>query len=247
MPSSARSFKHKHYVIKENCFAALAKIGNETIDHVISDPPYNISSEAKQTMVGPEIVPAMFGDWDCETKEDYDKLFGNLLTELARVCKPGANCLLWLDKAYCGVGFFAAEKYGWTPRNIIAAVKTNPSRRLRKTNVKSGWEGCLWLSKGPAQEVNWDVSKKQDRNVIHYSIGHDKVSSHPTEKYESMIEPLVDMYTQKEDVVLDPFCGSGTIGVVCKKKGRYSINIDVKEEYINMVIKRLSTTASPII
>lgn len=227
-------------------FDVLATLADDSVDHIITDPPYNISSKAKQTMVGPNIVTAEFGDWDCEDKDSYDQMFQKLITELCRIAKPGANALIWLDRAYAGVGWFHAEKCGWTPRNIIAAVKRNPTPRLRTKNLKSAWEACLWLSKGVVKSLTWDKSQKHDQNVIFYNIGSEKVSDHPTEKYESMIEPLVEMYTNEGDLVLDPFGGSGTTAVVCKKKNRDFVISEKNPRWIDVAIRRIDSTAKPL-
>lgn len=219
---------------------------SNSVDHIITDPPYNISSDAKQTMVGPNIVPAQFGLWDCMTKDQYDVWFTELMTELLRIAKPNANALIWLDKAYAGVAWFMAENIGWNPRNIIAAVKKNPSRRMRN-NIKSAWESCLWLSKGPVKTLNKNHSTLWDQNVIYYNIGVDKKTDHPNEKYESMIEPLIEMYTNTGDIVLDTFCGSGSIAVTCKKKNRRYIAADYDLKWIDVTHKRLDSTSFPLL
>lgn len=232
-------------VVLGDALEALRSLSNASIDHTITDPPYNISGDEKQTMVGPNIVPAKFGDWDCKTKIEYDQLIKDLLAELLRVSKNGANALLWLDRPYAGYTWFMAEEIGWKARNIIAAVKRNPCRKMNRHNVKSAWEACLWLSKGPVKTCKWDTSKLLDRNVIFYNIGQ-KVTTHPNEKSEAMIEPLVEMYTNEGDVVLDPFCGSGTTAIVCKKKNRDCIAIDSDPKCIEMTTRRLDTTSKPI-
>lgn len=234
-------------ILQIDAFELLKKLPDASIDHVITDPPYNISDKAKQTMVGPNIVPAMFGDWDCMDKKEYEKLFQTFLIELLRVVKDGANALIWLDRPFAGVAWFMAEEIGWKPRNIIAAIKRNPTRKLRQTNIKSAWESCLWLSKGPVKTLNWNPSKELERNVFFYNIGAEKVTDHPTEKYESMIEPLVEMYSNEGDVVFDPFCGSGTTAVVCKKKKRQFIGSDKNEKWIQTTKRRLDTTVDPIL
>lgn len=235
-----------HKVILGKALDVLKTIPDASIDHIITDPPYNISSKAKQTMKGPNIVTAEFGSWDCETKEEYDRLFVELLKEYYRVCKNGANALIWLDKAYSGVAWFQAESLGWHPSNIIAAVKKNPSPRKRKKNVKSAWESCLWLSKGPVKTCNWNVCPNLNSNVMFYNIGAEKVSDHPNEKYESMIEPLVERYTNEGDTVLDTYCGSGTVAFVCKKKNRKSISIDYDKKWADFTLRRLDSITDPI-
>jgi DNA modification methylase len=236
----------EHILIHGNTFELIKTIPSESIDHIITDPPYNISGNEKQTMVGPNIVNAQFGSWDCKSKEEYDETFKYLLKEMFRVCKKNANALIWLDKAYCGVAWFHSIEIGWNPRNIIAAIKRNPAKRMRSNNLKSGYESCLWLSKGPVKTLHYNKSEQLDRNYFFYNIGVDKVTKHPTEKYESMIEPLVTMYTNEGDVVFDPFAGSGTTAVVCKKKNRSCTAIEADQKWIEVAQQRLDITTKPL-
>ena len=62
---------------------------------------------------------------------------------------------------------------------------------------------------------------------------------HPTQKPEYLLERIILASTKKGDVVLDPFCGSGTTGVVSGKYGRQFIGIDNNEEYLDIAKRRL--------
>ena len=236
----------EYKIILGDSLQVLKTIPESTIDHIITDPPYNISSKTKQTMVGPSIVTAEFGEWDCLSKEEYDKWFEELLKSMHRIAKKGANALIWLDRAYAGVAWFMAEGTGWNPRNLFAAVKKNPVPSRRGKNLNSAWEACLWLSKGPVKTLNTNSQLGLDKNVFFYNIGIDKKTSHPTEKYESMIEPLVEMYTNEGDVVLDPFSGSGTVAVVCKKKNRGCLAIEKDSKWVELTERRIDATSRPL-
>jgi site-specific DNA-methyltransferase (adenine-specific) len=62
---------------------------------------------------------------------------------------------------------------------------------------------------------------------------------HPTQKPEVVIKRLIEIYTKEGDVILDPFVGSGTTMIVCKKLGRSSIGIEINPEYVEIAKKRL--------
>ena len=66
-----------------------------------------------------------------------------------------------------------------------------------------------------------------------------KEGKHPTQKPEYLLERIILASTEKGQVILDPFCGSGTTGVAAKKYGRYFIGIDNCEEYLQITQKRL--------
>jgi site-specific DNA-methyltransferase (adenine-specific) len=67
---------------------------------------------------------------------------------------------------------------------------------------------------------------------------------HPTQKPRYLLERIVLASTQEEDVILDPFCGSGTTGVEAIRLGRKFIGIDISEEYLQISKKRLERVAN---
>ncbi len=72
------------------------------------------------------------------------------------------------------------------------------------------------------------------------------VTSHPTEKPEKLLERIIQLGSKLGDMVLDPFMGSGTTGVVAKKLGRNFIGVEIKEEYFCMAEKRISAASKKI-
>lgn len=67
---------------------------------------------------------------------------------------------------------------------------------------------------------------------------------HPTQKPEYLLERIVLASTEEGQVVLDPFCGSGTTGVEALQFGRKFIGIDVSEEYLEISKRRLEKVAN---
>jgi hypothetical protein len=70
-------------------------------------------------------------------------------------------------------------------------------------------------------------------------VGKAEQTGHPAQKPVKVIEPLLKMTTIEGDLVLDPMCGSGTTGVVCRELTRRAILCDTSEEYVAMTEKRL--------
>ena len=66
-----------------------------------------------------------------------------------------------------------------------------------------------------------------------------KCGKHPTQKPEYLLEKIVLASTEKGQIILDPFCGSGTTGVEAVRFGRKFIGIDLSEEYLQITKKRL--------
>jgi len=91
--------------------------------------------------------------------------------------------------------------------------------------------------------------KKSTFNVLHWSsltgIFTDSFLSkpaHPYAKPETLIERLLLIYTRPGDLVFDPFMGSGTVGVLCKKHGRRYVGCEIVKEYYDMAVERVTNT-----
>ncbi|MFQ5804487.1 MAG: DNA-methyltransferase [Candidatus Methylomirabilales bacterium] len=76
-------------------------------------------------------------------------------------------------------------------------------------------------------------------------VGKNENVGHPAQKPLKVFEPLILMSTDVGDVVLDPMCGSGTTGVVCRDWGRRAILCDASHEYVEMTEKRLGMERVP--
>lgn len=75
-------------------------------------------------------------------------------------------------------------------------------------------------------------------SVLNFPCGRGK--EHPTEKPIKLFEYLVKVSSNENDIVLDPFAGSGTTGVACKNLNRNYILIEKEPEYIDIINKRLN-------
>ena len=131
-------------------------------------------------------------------------------------------------------------------------------------SVIRGWRSaqlaCLHIAKTPAKLypehfLNGAQLELQSQGKLRYMpgpvsvievpllvgfVGRNEQVGHPAQKPLKTIEPLVLMTTKEGDTVLDPMCGSGTTGVVCKALERRAILCDASEEYTRMAEKRLS-------
>ena len=87
-------------------------------------------------------------------------------------------------------------------------------------------------------ELAWTTFDKPSKTFEHNRIGN--VNGHPTEKPLPLMIWCVESYSQPNDLILDPFCGSGTTCVAARKLGRRYIGIDISSEYCEIARKRLA-------
>jgi len=127
---------------------------------------------------------------------------------------------------------------GWRPAQFACLHIAKPSAKLYLEHFLNGAQtekqrqGKLRYMPGPPSVI--------ETPLLVGFVGRSEQVGHPAQKPIEVIEPLVLMTTKEGDTVLDPMCGSGTTGVVCRKLGRQAILCDVSEEYTCMTEKRLN-------
>lgn len=132
----------------------------------------------------------------------------------------------------------------------MAKFKPNASPLLSANRFAPSTE-LIWLaSKSKKYYFNYDLAKKlnggkQMRNLLTLNAERHK-TEHPTEKPETLLERLILFGTQENDIVLDPFMGSGTTGVVAKRLNRSFIGTEIDEKYFAISSERIAQTNTNI-
>jgi hypothetical protein len=111
-----------------------------------------------------------------------------------------------------------------------------PEHFLNEAQLEKQKEGKLRYMPGPPSVIDVPLN-------IGF-VGKNEQTSHPAQKPEKVIEPLILMTTKEGDTVLDPMCGSGTTGAVCSRLGRRAILCDISEEYTCITERRLGIRRS---
>ncbi|MFA6190664.1 MAG: site-specific DNA-methyltransferase [Candidatus Staskawiczbacteria bacterium] len=241
-------------LIKGDCLEILKNIPSNSINLIITDPPYNISKENNNRDRSKAWNPVMrresklnfdFGDWDNKTREEFLGFTKEWLKECCRVLKEGGTIISFFNKEDVSFLGWEAKNFGIRTRTIFTWHKTNPTPSFRKVNYLSACE-FLWV--GSKEGKTWTFNfKKQNEmhNFFQSSNGSGyKETKHPTEKPLSLIKHLIEIHSNEGDVILDCFAGSGTIGKACLETGRNFILIEKEEEYINMIKERLKDYAT---
>lgn len=224
-------------IIQGDCFKVLPTLKTNSIDLLLTDPPYNIAEQGKITWVRGKAKNNIEA-WGKDFNDDYsDKVYSEQMLELAkqsyRILKRNGSLITFFDrgKPYNLAPFYRLLNF----KNMICFIKKNPAPHLRKNNYRSGFEQAAWFSK-PQYKINF-ISQKSMVNVFKGSSN--KKTNHPTEKYEWMIKPLIERHSDRGDIILDPFLGSGTTMKVCQDWGRSCIGIEIEPEYCEMAKDRV--------
>jgi len=252
-------FSKGDFVLYQNdCLKLLAQLPENSIDMIFADPPYFLSSGSFTCQNG-RMVSVKKGDWDLSNGLSRDFEFHLEWTRAChRVLKP--NGTIWISGTYhsiyqCGVAL-QINKYHIL--NDIAWFKPNASPNLSCRFFTASHETLIWARKDKKgkhkfnyklmKENNWpeDFIKKpklQMRSVwaIYPPKKEEKIfGKHPTQKPIDLLLRVVLASTDKGDIVLDPFTGSSTTGLVCALNKRKFIGIDTEKKYLDLSIKRLN-------
>ena len=248
----------KNSIKQGNSLELLKMIPDKSVDLVFADPPYNL--QLKDTLYRPDqtSVEAVTNDWDkFSTYQAYDKFSLEWLTECKRVLKDSGA--LWVIGSYHNILRLGTsiQNLGFWILNDIIWHKTNPMPNFKGTRFTNAHETLLWCTKSRKAKYTFNYQNlkelnegKQMRSDWHIPIcaGKERLResnnqrSHPTQKPEALLYRIILASTQKNDLILDPFLGSGTSAAVAKKLQRNYIGFEQDESYIKLAKKRLKST-----
>jgi DNA modification methylase len=226
-------------------------IADGSVDLVLTDPPYNISKQGKLVKTGVEFVPADFdGDqeWDSATQTEFLARLEKWVSEWARVTRPGGAVISFCDKILVSDLWRLYQQAGLVPKNVIVWEKTNISPTgLVRRNLKSSAEFMVWAVK-PGADYAFNETEGWDRGIIMRAPicgGHERVKDekgntlHPTQKPEQVMLWLIEVFSNRGDVVLDGFAGVGSTGAAARRVGRKFIGIENNARYLEAMRIRL--------
>lgn len=217
----------------------LKALADESVDLIVTDPPYNIAAKDKYTIRHSKLMSTMeaWGTWDAIHPFDYEVMMLAVISQCYRVLKPGGAIYMFTACQDNGYWVRKAVERGFIYRKQIAMIKSAQVPSIFKNAWRSAFELCMYLTKGTTKTFNF-ISQSECVNIYNYSIQR-KRTAHPTEKPQELIERLIRVSSNPGDLVLDPFMGSCTTAVAAKKHGRTFIGFERNPGYIAMGEERL--------
>ncbi len=244
----------------------MSEVPDESVDLIVTSPPYNIDIKYGNKTEKGKITESKAVKYSDKMEEsEYRELLRSVFNECKRVLKKNGSIWINIKNRYNNgeiiTPFWIQEYFSdYTLKNLIVwnfdwGGSTNKRFAPR-------YEFVFWFTKDkndytfnlsdvsiPAVNYRPDRYKSQLKNpsdvwkIPMVSGNFLERTGHPAQYPEKLIERIVLAGTNKEDVVLDPFMGSGTTAVVAKKLGRKYIGYEIVPEYIEMSNTRLSNVA----
>jgi site-specific DNA-methyltransferase (adenine-specific) len=246
---------------KGDCIDILKDIPDNSIDLIFADPPYFLSNGGISCKAG-KIVSVNKADWDKSNgiDKDYEFTF-DWLSECKRVLKGTGS--IWISGTMHNiyqVGY-ALQKLDYKILNEISWFKPNAPPNLSCRYFAHSHETLIWARKDQESKhkFNYELMKKWDdkisesgkqmRSVWNIPLTpqqEKKSGKHPTQKPLELLKRVILSSTDKGDLILDPFNGSGTTGVVSKLYNRRYIGIDLDKKYLDLTLKRVNALETKI-
>ena len=249
-------------ICKGDCIDILnKKVDAKSIDLIFADPPYNLSGNGlkwKGNKTGGDWY-MVNEQWDKMTAPQYMQFTRKWLGACTRVLKKKGSIYVACSFHNIAEVMIVLKQLDFKMNNIITWYKTNAMPNMTKRVFTHSTEFVVWSVKGSGWTFNYekikeinpdrqrDGSLKQMRDFWNLPLvqgkerlrGNDGRALHPTQKPEEMLKRIILASSNKGDIVLDPFLGSGTTTYVAKKYGRKWIGIEQDKEYAKIARKRM--------
>jgi len=245
-------------IIAGDCIEAMRTLPEASVDMVFADPPYNLQLEGELHRPNQTRVDGVEEAWDrFEDFASYDRFSEAWLTAARRLLKPDGT--LWVIGSYHNIFRVGArlQDLGFWILNDVVWRKTNPMPNFRGRRFTNAHETMIWCARErdaryrfnyeAMKSLNDDLQMRSDW-LLPICSGGERLKdgsgrkAHPTQKPEALLHRVILASTQPGDLVLDPFFGTGTTGVVAKRLGRNYVGIERDKRYIAAAEARLKAT-----
>ncbi len=241
-------------ILSGDCVEAMRSLPDNSVDCVFADPPYNLQLGGDLNRPDGSQVDAVTDHWDqFDSFQIYDNFTRDWLTEARRVLKPDGS--LWVIGSYHNIFRVGAilQDLGFWILNDIIWRKTNPMPNFKGTRFTNAHETLIWASQGEKSKYHFNYRAMKTLNdelqmrsdwVLPLCGGPERLKhggqkAHPTQKPEALLYRVMLATTEKGDVVLDPFFGTGTTGAVAKRLGREWIGCEREDFYREIAMQRI--------
>ena len=241
-------------ILHGDCIAAMRSLPSASIDMVFADPPYNLQLGGDLTRPDGSHVDAVTDHWDqFDSFAAYDAFTLAWLTEARRLLKPNGS--IWVIGSYHNIFRVGTtlQDMGFWILNDVVWRKANPMPNFKGTRFTNAHETLIWASMGEKAKYTFNYRAMKTLNdelqmrsdwVLPICGGQERIrkdghKAHPTQKPEALLYRVMLATTNKGDVVLDPFFGTGTTGAVAKRLGREWIGCERESSYRDVAMERI--------
>lgn len=228
----------------EDCIRAMKRLEPNSIDLILTDPPYNLGNFMKDRDTNLKKMRENFfgaAGWDDLSFKEWEKSMDGFFKESVRVLKKGGAMIVLMAIIKVETLIRLAEKHKLYYKTTGIWHKTNPMPRNMNLHFINSTEAWVYFTYGKRTGTF-----NNDGKVVHDHIevgvasnGEKKHSRHPTQKPVALMEFFVKHLSNEGEKILDPFMGSGSTGVAAIRNNRNFIGIEINETYFRTATRRI--------
>lgn len=224
-------------VINANSRDIIKRIPDNSIDLILTDPPYNIASHSTGNipLQGRSAINNDIAAWD---RIEFNP--EEWAEEFIRILKPTGNLFIFTSYNHLGRWYNSLD-HRFDTSNFMVWHKTNPAPKIFKAGFLNSCELIFtcWNKKH-----TWNfISQSEMHNFIQSPIcmaperlRHPK---HPAQKPVTVLKKIIEIASNHNDIILDPFMGVGSTGVAALNLGRRFIGIEISPDYCQAARERI--------
>lgn len=230
----------KYRLINANSYEQIDDFVKEGIrvDHIITDPPYNISQDNNfGTMKNPR-AGVDFGNWDRGQFDLY-----SWIPKYAKILNKNGSMIIFCSYRYIShiIDALESDECGMQVKDILVWQKSNPMPRNINRRYVQDMEFAVWAVK---KKAKWVFNKPEDKPYLRALFTTSTVSGseklgHPTQKSFKLMQDIINIHTNENEIILDPFMGSGSTGEAALSLNRQFIGVELTPEYYEMAQNRI--------
>jgi modification methylase len=244
-------------ILVGDCVAEMAKMPAASVDLVFADPPYNLQLQGDLKRPDDSRVDAVDDEWDkFSSFAAYDDFTRAWITACRRLMKP--NATLWVIGSYHNifrVGTILQDLGFWILNDIVWR-KSNPMPNFRGRRFTNAHETLIWAARDASKRnytFNYEALKAGNDDIQMRSDwlfplctgeerlkGGDGKKLHPTQKPEALLARIILAASRPDDLVLDPFSGTGTTGAVARRLRRRFVGLEREAQYAAAAEERIA-------
>jgi len=236
--------KSKYDLHLGDCLNEMKKIPEKSIDLVLTDPPYNLGlfMEKRATNLGAmRSNHFVASNWDHIKQEEWEQNISDFFSEASRVLKSRGGLIIFMGIIKVETIIKLAEKFNFYYKTTGIWHKKNPMPRnmnLHFINSTESW--VYFINKGKTGTFNNEGKAIHDfYESSSIKASEKKYGKHPTQKPIELMEHFVKILSNKNNIVLDPFMGSGSTGVAAILNNRKFIGIELNKKYFEIAQDRI--------
>ncbi|WP_346938080.1 site-specific DNA-methyltransferase [uncultured Clostridium sp.] len=222
-------------VLNKDVLDVFKGLKDESVDLVVTDPPYKTTSRGGTGNSGGMCKKKEFSSGKVFKHNDIKPI--EYIPELYRILKNGSHCYIMTNHVNLQEILNTATECGF---HFIKSLVWNKGNKIMGQAYMSQFEYILFFRKGKFKKINHcgtsdilDIPNKKLK-------GEDGKNLHDTEKPIELMKILIENSSKEDDIIFEPFCGIGAVPLACKELNRKCVAIEIDEKYYDITLKRLN-------